>query len=58
MYVLTMASHNEGSGVTGGGVRCRKRWLFCVLHKIRMVAADGLDAQSLGTDVYCVIVCH
>ena len=36
----------------------RKRWLFCVLHKIRMVAADGHDAQSLGTDVYCVIVCH
>ena len=36
----------------------RKRWLFCVLHKIRVVAADGLDAQSLGTDVYCVIVCH
>ena len=22
MYVLTMASHIEGSGVTSGGVRC------------------------------------
>ena len=38
--------------------RLCRLWLFCVLHKIRMVAADGLDAQSLGTDVYCVIVCH
>ena len=27
-------------------------------HFADTVAADGLDAQSLGTDVYCVIVCH
>ena len=66
MYVLTMASHIKAPASPAAAYVVilrrrrlwRKRWLFCVLHKIRMVAADGLDAQSLGTDVYCVIVCH